>query len=177
MKVSGPVMFALCLSIASITFAQAAPPAKKGNSKPAAAPRQNKPAQAAPGGANSAELNNYANKMREKMAGSWNYPPGNNKVTLKVEIAQDGSVSNLSLDSTPKNADAEQKANDAFNAAQPLPALPSGVSGATITCMFESNADQWGGKANVAVKIDPAKAAAPAASDSTGGTENKDEKK
>ncbi len=178
MKVSGPAILALCLSIASMTAVTAAPPAKKEPSKPAAAPKQTKPGQAAPSGANSAELNNYANQIRQKMAGSWNYPPGNNKVTLKVEVATDGSVSNMNLDSNPKNSEAEQKANDAFNAAQPLPALPSGVSGARITCQFDSNADQWGGKANVAVKIDPLKSAAAPSSDSNNGsTDNKGEKK
>lgn len=176
MKVSGPVIIALCLFIASAAASFAAPAAKKPASKTAAAPRQNKGTQSA---ANSADLNSYANQMRQKMAASWNYPAGNNKVTLKVEVAADGSVSNLTLDSAPKNTDAEQKANDAFNAAQPLTALPSGLSGARITCQFDSSADQWSaGKANIAVKIDPAKSSAPAGSDSNNGkTENKDEKK
>jgi hypothetical protein len=169
----------LYLSIASINAASAAPPGKKASSKPAAAAKQNKPAQSAPSGASSAELNSYANNMRQKMAASWNYPAGNNKVTLKVEVAGDGSVSNMTLDSTPKNADAEQKANDAFNAAQPLSGLPSGITAATITCQFDSNADQWSaGKANISVKIDPQKSAAPPASGTnSSNTENKDEKK
>ncbi len=98
------------------------------------------------------------------MSTAWQFPSCNNQVTLTVEVASDGSVSNLSLSSSPKNTEAEQKANDAFNAAQPLAALPSGCAGATITCMFESKADQWDSHANISVKLDPkAVPAAPAA--------------
>jgi hypothetical protein len=149
-----------------------APPAKSTAAKAGAAKkapaRPSKASPAAAGhaaapGATSAVYNTYANQLRAKMATGWQFPSGDNHVTLTVEVGSDGSVSNLSLTSSPKNTEAEQKANDAFNSAQPLQALPSNCSGATITCLFDSKADQWDSHANISVKLDPKTAAAPPA--------------
>jgi TonB family protein len=168
------ILSLLLASTVSQVNAQA--PAKSAAKKPAAKSPAKGPAHGpAKGGAqgaqagSSAALNGYANDLRQKMSKTWVYPQGTDKataknhVTLKITVNQDGSVSNLNLESNPKNAEAEQKANDAFNSAQPLSALPSGVSEATITAVFDSEADQWDTKgASIAIKIDPSKSAPPA---------------
>lgn len=175
MKVSRQILLALILITSSLSSALAAPPAKKSTAKAPAAKPAKAAASAPAAGGNSAVYNDYANQMRQKMANNWNYPNGTNHVTLVVEVAQDGSVSNLTLSSSPKNTEAEQKANDAFNSAQPLQPLPSG-NGATITCVFDSKADQWDSKANISVKIDPAKSPAAAAPAGDSGKQEEEKK-
>lgn len=152
----------------SASAAPAKPAAKKAT--PAAKSAAPKAGAGSAAGAPSAALNSYADQMRNKMGGKWDYPSGNNSVTLVVKVSQDGSVSDLSLSSSPKNTEAEQKANDAFNSAQPLQPLPGGTASAVITCKFDSQADQWNSKANIAVRIDPQKAAEPAATTDGGST-------
>lgn len=154
MKFSTHFSLALLIATTAGTAALAAPPAKKSTAKAAPAKQHSKPAPAASQGS-SAAFNNYANQIRGKMANSWTVPSGTNHVTLTIDVAQDGSVNNLTLSSSPKNTEAEQKANDAFNSAQPLQSLPSGVSAATITAVFNSKADQWEHSADISVKIDP----------------------
>lgn len=109
---------------------------------------------------------NYVNQLRPKIDKGWNFPTGKNHVVLSVDVAQDGSVTNLNLTSSPKSGEAEQKASDAFNAAQPLPSLPSG-SLAKLVVTFDSQADQWDSKSSISVRMDPVKggssSAAPAA--------------
>jgi len=160
---------AISLLYATSTSASAAP-TKPGAKKAPAGAKSAAPRAGAPSGAPSAALNSYADQMRNKMGAKWDYPSGNNSVTLIVKVSQDGSVSDLSLSSSPKNTEAEQKANDAFNSAQPLQPLPGGTSSAVITCKFDSQADQWNSKANIAVRIDPQKAAEPAATTDSGST-------
>lgn len=171
MKVSAKILLAfLAITFLASTSAMAAPTAKPAAKKAAAKPA---PAKSGGGGGGSnPAFNSYADQMRAKMANNWNYPSGNNSVTLTVKVGQDGSVSDLSLSSSPKNTEAEQKANDSFNSAQPLQPLPSGTTAAVITCQFNSEADQWNSKANISVRIDPQKTEAPAGSE-----EKKDEEK
>ena len=171
MKVASILTATLLVSILASASTMAAP-AKPAAKKPAVKPAAKAPAG---GGGSSAAFNSYADAMRNKMAGNWNYPSGHNAVTLTVQVSNDGSVSNMTLTSNPKNTEAEQKANDAFNSAQPLQPLPSGTSAATITCQFNSQADQWDSKANISVKIDPQKSAEPAAA--AAGEEKKEENK
>jgi TonB family protein len=159
-KVSTQLIIVLLLA-STISGALAAPPAKSPGKRPAqTAPARKAAPPAASSGASSAACNTYAGQLREKMAKSWNCPTGKNHVTLTIDVNQDGSVSNLTLASSPKNNEAEQKANDAFNSAQPLSALPSGITQAKITAVLDSQADQWDTKANMSVKIDPVKTAA-----------------
>lgn len=164
MKVTAGFMlaFVACTTLAStsVSAAPAKPAAKK------AAPRAAAP-KSGGGGVSNAAYNSYADQMRTKMGSKWDYPSGNNSVTLTVHVDQSGGVSELNLNSSPKNTEAEQKANDAFNSAQPLQPLPAGLSAAVITCQFNSQADQWNSKANISVKIDPQKTAEPPAAAST----------
>lgn len=182
MTINGRMLFCLALIASSFVLcspdSEAAPAKKAAPSKKPAAPA----AKSAPssGGGSSAALNGYANQLRQKMGANWNYPNGHNNVTLTVKVNQDGSVSDLSLTSSPKSDEAEQKANDALNSAQPLPSLPSGVSGATITAVFDSHTDANGQdcKAGLSVKIDPVKGASPGPSEGDSSTtEKKDESK
>lgn len=124
---------------------------------PAKAPSKAVPAKA-PAAAANPIFNNYVNALRSKIDKNWNPPQGTNHVVLSVQVANDGSVSNLNLSSSPKNGEAEQKASDAFNGAQPLTALPGGAS-ASLTVTFDSTADQWDSKASVSVRMDPNKSA------------------
>lgn len=167
-------MLLLAISIMSTPLANSAPakPAAKKAAPHAAGKAAPAHANAGGGGGGAVTpaLNSYADQMRNKMGAKWDYPSGNNSVTLVVKVSQDGSVSDLSLSSSPKNTEAEQKANDAFNSAQPLQALPGGTAAAVITCKFDSQADQWNSKANISVRIDPQKAAEPAATTDSGTT-------
>lgn len=163
-KVTAKFMLAFlaCTTLASATAIAAPtakPVAKKATSKAAPA----KSGGGGGGGVSNAAYNSYADQMRTKMGSKWDYPSGNNSVTLTVHVDQSGGVSDLNLSSSPKNTEAEQKANDAFNSAQPLQALPAGLAAAIITCQFNSQADQWNSKANISVKIDPQKSAEPPA--------------
>ncbi len=164
MKLRSQITLALVASaslLSSPLLSVSAAPAKAAKPKPKAAV----PAAAKAGPANAgnnAAFNNYANQMRQKMGAKWDYPSGNNHVTLTVTVAQDGGVNDFSLTSNPKNTEAEQKANDAFNSAQPLQPLPTGVSSAKLTINFNSQADQWDSKADIAVRIDPLQSQAPA---------------
>lgn len=178
MKISKQLLlFASLLAALSTAYATAAPQAKKatGAHKPAASAGKAAPAQAASGGS-SAAFNTYATQLRGKMGNNWQPPEGKHHVTLTIQVAQDGSVSNLTLASSPKSNEAEQKANDAFNSAQPLQALPSGCSGATISAVFDSQADQWDHKASISVKIDPAKSAPAESGDKAADSADSDKK-
>jgi len=165
-----PNLFLVSLLVSSsFVPTQAAPPtqnkaaaSKSSTAKKPAAAAHAGTAQGAKAGGSSSALNSYATQLRVKMAKTWVYPLGKNHVTLTIQVNQDGSVSNLTLDSTPKNPEAEQKANDAFNSAQPLATLPSGVTEGKVTAIFDSEADQWNTKgANLMVKVDPTKTSAP----------------
>lgn len=137
------------MSVTLCFSAQCSQAAPKQVQKPAAA----RPAASAQG---SPIYNNYVNQLRPKIDKNWNFPTGKNHVVLSVDVAQDGSVSNLVLTSTPKSGEAEQKASDAFNGAQPLPSLPSG-SLAKLVVTFDSQADQWDSKSSISVRMDPVK--------------------
>lgn len=148
MKVAALIPVATTLVLSCAAGCKAAPPVKK------SAPGS-KQAKSCSSTNCSAALNSYADRVRSKIGKNWNFPSGNNNVSIKVDLAQDGSVSNLNFSSSPKNAEAEQKAAEAFNSAQPFEALPSGCPAATMTCIFDSRADQWNSKANVSIKLDP----------------------
>lgn len=146
-------MKAFQLSIICTVFSIYAQTATAAPAKPA---QKAAPAKAAASSPGSPIYNSYVNQLRPKIDKAWNFPTGKNHVVLSVDVAQDGSVSNLVLNSTPKSGEAEQKASDAFNAAQPLPSLPSS-STAKLEVTFDSQADQWDSKSSVAVKMDPVK--------------------
>lgn len=177
-KVSTQLVIVLLLASTPLTAGLTAPQtkspvkstagARKAAPAPSAGARRNQAGgPSASNSGSSAALNTYATQLREKMGSKWNYPTGKNHVTVTIQIAQDGSVINLSLASTPKNDEAEQKANDAFNSAQPLQALPAGITEAKIVAVFDSQADQWDSKGFVSVKIDPVKTEKPASEAST----------
>jgi TonB family protein len=185
-RLPSQLIIVLLLASTALPVANAAPPAKSPpkataagkKAAPASGAAQKAPAAGcANTGGSSAVLNSYATQLRQKMGNNWNYPDGKNHVTLTVDVVQDGSVSNLTLASTPKNNEAEQKANDAFNSAQPLQPLPAGNAEARITIVFDSQADQWNSKANIAIKIDTKKAEAPAAGTSPDNSKKEEEPK
>lgn len=109
-------------------------------------PKQNKKAPTASTQTKSADTriyDSYSDRLRDKVLSAWECPNGKNDVTLSVTINQDGSVKDLVLSSSPNNGEAEQAANDAFNKAQPLGALP-GNSSAKLVLHFVSTVDPHG---------------------------------
>jgi len=110
--------------------------------------------------------------LRGKLLNNWNVPNGKNKVTLTTLVSADGSVGDVALNSTPKNADAEIAGSEAFAKSQPLEAIPGGAQ-VKVILTFESTADPHGdSRSNVYTQIVPvpvakaapaAAAAAPAA--------------
>ncbi|MBX9568736.1 MAG: TonB C-terminal domain-containing protein [Candidatus Obscuribacterales bacterium] len=141
------------LATISIAFSFCAQENLAAPTKQAAKAAPPKAATSAPG---NPIYNNYVNQLRPKIDKNWNFPTGKNHVVLSVDVAPDGSVSNLVLTSNPKSGEAEQKASDAFNSAQPLPSLPSGSS-AKLEVTFDSQADQWDSKSSIGVRMDPVK--------------------
>lgn len=156
-----------------VAGSQAAPAkssSAKNSAKPAikALPASTKPVSTAPAKttvspALAQAYKSYVGNLQPKIGKAWNYPNGKNHVVLSVMIASDGSASELNLSSTPKNTEAEQAANDAFNQSQPLPALPSDSPPCRITITFDSSADPHGdAKANFYIKLDVLPKTAPA---------------
>lgn len=144
--------------------AQGAPPPKaKPASAPAAAPKSATPGKAPVSAALTAAYKSYVDSLRPKIYNTWfeKFPFGKNHVVLTVIVNQDGSASGLELASTPKSGEAEQAANDAFNAAQPLASLPSGSPPCKLVITMDSNANPPADcKTNFAMKMDPLPGAA-----------------
>jgi TonB family protein len=134
--------------------------------KPAAKPAPKRPAAAAkpaPAAANhaasdaalTAGFNAYLNTLRGKLDKNWYVADGKNHVTLTADVAADGTVTNLSITSSPSDTKAEQAASDAFNASQPLASLPGGVQSVKLTLTFDSTADPHGDSSrNIGSKVD-----------------------
>jgi hypothetical protein len=117
----------------------------------------------------SAAYKAYGDRLRAKLYNKWLIPDGKNRVTLSAVLATDGTVSNMSLASSPHDTQAEQAANDAFNQSQPLESLPSGSPAAKLTLTFESTADPHGDtKSNLSMMLEPInqKASEPAVDNS-----------
>jgi TonB family protein len=94
----------------------------------------------------SPQYNAYIGRLQNKVLNKWNtlLADGKNNVTLAATVATDGSVTNVSVRSTPNNAAAEQAALDAFNGSQPLETLPTGSQPVLITFTFVSTCDPHG---------------------------------
>jgi TonB family protein len=106
----------------------------------------------------SPQYNSYLEQLRNKILQFWLLPDGNNHVIISVSLSQDGSVSDLSISSSPSNNLAEQAASDAFNQAQPFPALPSNSQAVRLSVTFDSKADPHGDSTSkLYAKIDPIK--------------------
>jgi hypothetical protein len=134
-----PALLILVVSAGLIPAAVAAPPAKK------------------PAPINlTAPYNAYLNRLRGKVLATWAPAEGKNHVILQAVIGTDGSVSDLTLKSTPANTAAEEAANAAFAQAQPLEALPSNSPDARLTLTFDSTSDPHGdSSANLGTRMDP----------------------
>ncbi|CAN5589406.1 hypothetical protein BH10CYA1_BH10CYA1_10110 [soil metagenome] len=141
----------------------------KAESKPAARPVA-RPARgsAAPSNTkNTAAYTGYLTRLRGKLLNNWNVPNGKNKVILTTLVSADGTVGDLGLSSTPKNADGEIAGSEAFAKSQPLEAIPGGGQ-VKLILTFESSADPHGdSSSNVYTQIVPVPVAktAPAPAD------------
>lgn len=103
-----------------------------------------------------AAFNAYLDRLRAKLLHSWTVPDGKNHVVVTSTVGIDGSVTEVSVTSTPSNAVAEQAASDSFHGAQPLESLPNGHTASRLTCTFDSNADPHGDfTSNVGLHMDP----------------------
>lgn len=151
----------------------APPPKAKPASAPAGAPKSAAPGKAPVSAALTAAYKTYVDQLRPKIYNTWfeKFPFGKHHVVLTVVVNQDGSASGLELSSTPKSGEAEQAANDAFNAAQPLPGLPAASPPCKLVITMDSNSSPPADcKTNFAMKMDPlpgasAPMSAPAASE------------
>lgn len=118
------------------------------------------------GDTNSAAGRAYSLRLWNKVQAKWNFPDGNNNVTLTATMSGDGNVESVKLSSSPKSAEAEAAAQAAFEAAKPLDGLPGGARG-TVTIVFNSKSDPHGDSSSGgSVRLDQqvdAPVAAPAA--------------
>jgi hypothetical protein len=97
----------------------------------------------------------YLTRLRSKLLNNWTVPDGKNRVTLTTVVNADGSIGDVILNSTPKNADAEISGSEAFAKSQPLEVLPGGGQ-AKLILTFESSADPHGdSSSNVYTQIVP----------------------
>jgi len=134
--------FGLALGVILCASAIAAPPSKAPARKPA--PQKGGGGGSNNNGALTAAFNAYLDQLRVKLDKNWYVADGKNHVTLSVNVASDGGATGLELTSSPSDTKAEQAASDAFNGAQPLSALPSGVESVKLTLTFDSTADPHG---------------------------------
>jgi hypothetical protein len=156
------LIFALCLT-ATATAAIAGPVVKAKGRAPA--PASNKGAAVQSNTKGTAANTAYLTRLRGKLLNNWDVPNGKNRVTLTTVVNADGSIGDVVLNSTPKNADAEISGSESFAKSQPLEALPAGGQ-AKLILTFESSADPHGdSSSNVYTQIVPVpavKVAAPA---------------
>ncbi|HEY9677401.1 MAG TPA: TonB C-terminal domain-containing protein [Drouetiella sp.] len=97
----------------------------------------------------------YLTRLRGKLMNNWNPPSGKNHAILTTTVNADGTVGDVALSSTPKSADAEIAASEAFAKSQPLEALPGGGQ-SKLTLTYESNADPHGdSNCNIYTQITP----------------------
>lgn len=120
----------------------------------------------------SAALRPYCSRLWSKIANKWYLADGNNHVTLTAVVDGGGNVESVNLASSPKCAEAENSAQNAFEAVKPLESLPSGISKAKVVVSFNSKVDPHGdSSSNGSIKIEALQAGSGAASggDSSGG--------
>lgn len=143
------ILFAGTLWTVGTNFCQPvmAAPAKK---------QQSQPAKPAPGPNYSAAYGAYLNRIRTRLSSNWNLPDGRNRVVITALIQTDGSTTDVNVSSTPKNAKAEEAANEAFTKAQPFEALPSGTAPtAKIIFTFDSTSTQHDSSSGINMRMDP----------------------
>ncbi|MBN8661228.1 MAG: TonB family protein [Candidatus Obscuribacter phosphatis] len=157
------LLLSLVFNLSSVSLAQAAPSqsasgkgqsAAAKNKAGAASAKSGAPSQSS--GASQAAIRAYCNQTWSKIIGKWLLADGNNHVTITCEISSDGSLGDLSVTSSPKSAEAEAAAINALQESKPLNLLPSGMSRAKITIVFDSKADPHGDSSSSgSVRLDP----------------------
>lgn len=98
----------------------------------------------------------YSARLWNRILSQWNYPDGNNHVTVTAVVIADGNVESMQVTSSPKSAEAEASAQAAFDKAKPLDALPTGMTKATVVVVFNSKSDPHGDSSSGgSVRLDP----------------------
>jgi len=106
--------------------------------------------------ADAAAGRDYSARLWNRILNQWNYPNGNNHVTIVATVSGDGNVENVQVTSSPKSTEAEAAAQAAFEKAKPLDALPKGMTAAKVTMLFNSKADPHGDSSSGgSVRVDP----------------------
>jgi TonB family protein len=147
-----------------ITSASAAPVKNARPVNKSTFPVRARPAAGNAGAVSSQAGRDYSARLWNKILARWNYPDGNNNVIMTVTVAPDGSVENLKMTSSPRNAAAESAAQAAVDAVKPLEALPGGASRGTLTISFNSKSDPHGDSScGGSVRLDTITGAAPPA--------------
>lgn len=159
-KLSAPVLLlALACSLYALSPADAAPEKStkgksSGGKSPVTSGKSGGPSQS--GGASQAAIRSYCNQTWSKIISKWLLADGNNHVTITSEVSSDGSLGDLAVTSSPKSAEAEAAAINALQESKPLNLLPSGMSRAKITIVFDSKADPHGDSSSSgSVRLDP----------------------
>lgn len=101
------------------------------------------------------QYNAYANQLRGKLNGAWNYPDGKHHVVIQCVLSADGAVSEFQISSSPKSSAAEEAANQAFNQAQPFESLPGNTPSARLTLNFDSTSSQHESSSNLKTHLEP----------------------
>lgn len=132
------------------------------NSMAANAQGKKKPAKAAGSrrsgpNLNTAVINNYLARLRDKIDQNWELADGSNFVTLTMTLGPDAVANDLTTSSTPSNPKAEQAANEAFAKAQPFDPLPASAGEKVkLKITFESFADPHGdSNRSIKTQMDP----------------------
>lgn len=108
------------------------------------------------GGASTESIRAYCSAVWNKLQNNWQLADGNNHVTLTAPISSDGSLGDISVESSPKNSDAEAAAMSALERSKPLNLLPSGMNAGKIKIIFDSKADPHGDSSSGgSVRLDP----------------------
>ena len=163
----GAIFFAVNpqLSVADELVAQT--PVKKSSvTKESSSNSKKEPAQNNPAHLNlTTAYNAYLAELRSKVINSWNLPDGKNHVVVSVVVQPDGTVGEITFESTPKNETAEHAAHAAFVDAQPFKALPNNSPPMKLSFTFDSTADPHGDStSSVSARLDPIKETATPAS-------------
>ncbi|HEY9715410.1 MAG TPA: TonB C-terminal domain-containing protein [Chroococcales cyanobacterium] len=155
----------IALLLAMLVSPQAGSAAKTKSARQGNAPRSSPRASGVNRSAQTPQVAAYLASTRSKMLNNWTIPDGKNRVVITASLGGDGGVQDSSLSSTPKNAAAEQAANDAFSRAQPFSPLPAGIATpAKLVVTFESSADPHGdSSSNLYTQLFPASRVKPAA--------------
>ncbi len=99
----------------------------------------------------------YIDRLKEKLMNIWAPPDGHYQVELTAKLKADGSIAQMSINSTPDSQQAKAAAKDALSRIQPLEPLPPyGAKQAKLIMIFNSDVDPHGDTSlNLSIRLEP----------------------